>query len=426
MDYPAPLATVDDAGNIVLSDAYDTGIGDWDKFTIQYGYTDYPDGTDEREALGLLVDEYVESGLLFLTDSDARPAGGADPRANLWDNGGDVVQALRDEMRVRALALDRFGVATIRPGRPMTTLEEVLVPLYLHHRYQINATVKALGGTTYAYGLRGDALPLPESVPAGVQREALEALLETLTPAALALPPQVRTGIPPRTPGFGQHRELFGGYTGLIFDPYAPAEVIAGQVLGLIAHPERAARLVNQADFDPELPALEEVLSDVTASIWEGDVARDPYQAELQRIVQQVWTDALLSVAADAGASSAVRARVTQHLRELHFWIEENPGDERDHETLAHRYAVFDQIDRFIFREYEPSESYRGVTTPPGDPIGQNASGWTRFERTAIPGTDGITPSEAVDKFEFQARQTWRRSAWDYFSDVLLYCATGE
>lgn len=281
----------------------------------------------------------------------------------------------------------------------MAMLEEVLVPLYLHHRYQINATVKMIGGVYYTYNLRGDGQPMPESVGPRLQREALDMLVETLRPSLLALPPQIRTLIPPRPPGYGPHRELFGGYTGLIFDPYAPAEVLASQVLGLIVHPERSARIVNQNDFNRALPNLSEVLVTVSDQVWESDIQNDPYYAELQRVVQQVWTDVLLEAASNASSSPAVRARINQHLREIHIWIEDNPGPSRDQETKAHRFTVFDQIDRYLFRDYEPTEKFPGISPPPGDPIGSGEA-------------------------NFIQRQNRRQKIWDEWYDQLLFCAT--
>ena len=39
----------------------------------------------------------------------------------------------------------------------MATIEEVLVPLYLHHRYQVEATATAVGGVGYTYASAGTA-----------------------------------------------------------------------------------------------------------------------------------------------------------------------------------------------------------------------------------------------------------------------------
>jgi len=377
MDYPAPYAEFDSDGRITLDNAYSTGIGEWDKYTIRYGYSDFPDETDEETALEAIIAEYIQQGWYFITDSDARPQGGAHPRAHLWDNGTDVVEALSHEMAVRQVALSRFGSGNIRPSEPLAKLEEVLVPLYLRHRFQIDAVSKLIGGVNYAYSVRGDRQELPEAVDAGDQVKAMDALVSVVEPSSLALPGQVRTLIPPRPPGYGQHRELFSGHTGLIFDPYSPAAVLSQQVFGLLLEPSRASRLTYQKDFDRGLPGLQDMLVRITNAVWIQDVKRDSYEAELQRLAQQVWTDQLLSAASSASYSSAAQARIIFHLRDLHSWLTIS-ADESDDETRAHRFAVLDEVDRYLFRPYQPQEQPRPVTTPPGSPIGSNAQPWVQ------------------------------------------------
>lgn len=375
MDYPAPLAKLDPDGKILLHEAYDEGIGEWDKFTIRYGYSDFPDQMDEKAALRSLIDEYVAQGLGYITDEDARAEGGAHPEAHLWDNGNNVVEALKLDMAVREVALKRFGVGSLQPDQPMAMLEEVLVPLYLRHRYQIEAVSKLIGGVSYTYNLRGDSQSFPTPVSTGNQRSAINALLSAVTPAALALPEHIRTQIPPRPPGYGSHRELFSGHTGLIFDPYAPAAVVAQQVFGLLLHSDRTARLTYQNDFDATLPELLDVLVSVTQKIWLEDVSRDAYHAELQRITQQVWVDQLLSAAASPSQAPAAQARILYHLRDIHTWLADN-ADQVDDQTRAHRFATLDEIDRYIFRPYQVQERPVPVTTPPGSPIGSDDPAW--------------------------------------------------
>ena len=369
MDYPAPLAELDANGQITLDNAYDTGIGEWDVFTIRYGYSDFPDGMDEEAALNAILKEYLDEGWEFITDSDARPAGGAHPTAHLWDNGEDAVDALEMEMAVRSTALANFGIGTIRPGRPAAMMEEVLVPLYLRHRYQLDAVAKLIGGVRYTYNVRGDGQDYPQSVDPRDQVRAIDAMLEAVTPEKLALPRHIRTQIPPRPPGYGQHRELFDGDTGLIFDPYAPATVVAQQVFSLMLEPSRAARMMVQRDFDGGQPGFLDLLVRVTNQVWLEDEPRNPYSAELQRIAQQVWTDMLMDAAHSTRYSPAVRARITLHLRDIHAWLTNNAG-ESEEETQAHRLAILDDVDRFLFRPFQPEEEQRVAITPPGSPIG--------------------------------------------------------
>ena len=375
MDYPAPLAKLDPDDRILLHDAYATGMGEWDKYTIRYGYSDFPEGTDEQAALNAILDEYVEQGWHYITDSDARSEGGSHPLAHLWDNGTDPVDALKLDMQVREVALSRFGVSNLQPNQPMAVLEEVLVPLYLRHRYQIDAVAKLVGGVDYTYKVRGDGQALPSPVSAGTQRSAVNALMSTLKPDALALPAHIQTQIPPRPPGYGSHRELFSGSTGPTFDPYAPAAVVAQQVFGLLLHPHRTARLTYQSDFDKALPQFLDILVMITQEVWLEGISSDPYEAELQRLVQQVWVDELLSAASSPSQSPAAQSRILFHLRDLHSWLTDN-ADRSDDETRAHRFAILDEIDRYLFRPYQVQEKPSPVTTPPGSPIGSDGPAW--------------------------------------------------
>lgn len=387
MDYPAPFATLDENAEVRLDAAYATGIGEWDKVAIAYGYAEpLPDDTEDA-LLREILQQAWNRGLHYITDSDARPVGAAHSLANLWDNGDDMVQALRHEMAVRAVAMARFGEEVIRKGRPLATMEEALVPLYLRHRYQVQATAKLLGGVTYTYALRGDQQAQAAPVEPAVQVDALQALLEVVSADALRVPESVRLNLPPRPPGFPMHRELFQRHTGLTFDPYTPAAAVATMVFTQILSPERAARMVYQSDLDASLPDLHEVMEVVSDTVWGVSVAEDPYEAELQRVVQQVWIDELIGLASDRMAAPPVRALVTERLREFVDWIAQDQVPRSDRETRYHRQMVVDQIERYLLREYEAAERPTLLTIPPGSPIGSNARRHlhhTFLEATAI------------------------------------------
>ena len=151
MDYPHPYITIDKDGELDFSKAYDDKIGDWDKRTVIYGYQDFPNGTNEASALANILKENADNGFRYITDRDARPKGSAHPQAHLWDNGGNAVKELNRILAVREKALSNFGINSIPTGAPLATLENVFVPLYLSHRYQVEATAKVIGGVSYKY-----------------------------------------------------------------------------------------------------------------------------------------------------------------------------------------------------------------------------------------------------------------------------------
>jgi len=207
MDYPAPLVKLSADGIPDVSDAYARGIGEWDKVTIAYGYQDFPAGTEEQAALDKILSDAFKRGLMYLTDQDARPASASSSVAHLWDNGANAVDGLANVMAVRAAALRRFGENNIREGAPMATLEDVLVPLYMYHRYQVEAAAKLVGGEDYTFSLRGKGDKNPQIISPDEQKRALYAVLGTLKPENLALPESLLRLIPPRSPGYPRTRD---------------------------------------------------------------------------------------------------------------------------------------------------------------------------------------------------------------------------
>src|SRR5687767_15629074 len=100
MDYPAPRARLDANGLPDLSDAYATGIGEWDKVAIAYGYQDFPPATDEAAALRKIVDDAWKADLIYMSNQDTD----ATPRVDQWNNGTDVAGELKRIMAVRRAA----------------------------------------------------------------------------------------------------------------------------------------------------------------------------------------------------------------------------------------------------------------------------------------------------------------------------------
>ena len=116
MDYPFPLIKIDDSGALDLSDAYDTGIGEWDKRAILYAIRIFLMVRMLTKREIRIIAETIASGLKFVADSDARAVGTAHPDGNLWDNGADAIEELEHLLKVRDFALRRFSDATSDQG----------------------------------------------------------------------------------------------------------------------------------------------------------------------------------------------------------------------------------------------------------------------------------------------------------------------
>src|SRR5207245_1033991 len=138
--------------------------------------------------LDKILHDAFARGLRFLTDQDARPAGSSSSLAHLWDSGTNAVDELNRLMQVRAAALKRFGENNIREGAPLATVEDVLVPVYMLHRFQVEAAAKFVGGMDYTFAVRGDGETPTKIVSPSEQRRALAAVLAMIKPAVLARP----------------------------------------------------------------------------------------------------------------------------------------------------------------------------------------------------------------------------------------------
>lgn len=367
MDYPHPLVEVGGDGSIDLSNAYDVGVGEWDKVSVAYGYQHFPDDVDEEKELRAILDNAFSRGLYFLASQDAGPTS-AHPLANTWDNGKHPVDELERMITVRAAALDSFSEKRIPTGAPMATLEDVLVPVYFFHRYQIEAAASVVGGLYYNHTLRGDVQADPIIVPGHEQRRALQALIKTIDPINLAIHDDILKLIPPRSPGYRPTRELFKKYTGMTFDPLGAAEALAHHTLGLIFHPERAARLVDYHSRSKDYPGLTEVLTALIDATWKSP-AKKGVRAEIQRAVNAVLLYRIMYLAVDKRSPTQVRAITFTQLAELREWLSKQIQVTQNKDQKSHYIFALDEITRFQddpqeFRLVEP------LVPPPGAPIG--------------------------------------------------------
>lgn len=366
MDYPHPLVTLVD-GEISLDSAYDVGIGEWDKVYVAYGYQDFPQGTDEEKALQKILETARKEGLRFLSDQDARPEGSAHPATHLWDNGKSACDELVRMIGIRAKVLDKFSNKCIRAGVPYAELEDVLVPAYMLHRYQLVAAVKSIGGVEYNYALRGEELKHRMVAPE-VQGVCLDAILATLSPEFLAIPPEIVAMIPPKPLGYGRNRENFSSRTGLTFDPLSAAEASAERTLALLLHPQRASRMITNHAVDPRQPELNVVIDKLIFNSWQT-VYDEPYLGEIQRIVDNLVLHHLMQLSTDRSASMQARAIAQKKIDELAVWITGQLEYREDLELEAHYGQALKQISYF----YEHPDKFEHETPlelPPGQPIG--------------------------------------------------------
>ncbi|MBM3790698.1 MAG: peptidase, partial [Acidobacteria bacterium] len=369
MDYPHPYVRMREDGTLDFSDAYTRGIGEWDKVFVAFAYSHFPDGTDEDAALDRILSAAHSRGHFCLSDVGE---GSASPYTHQWDHGSDPLAEMERVMQIRQAALAGFSEGNIPLGTPLARLEEVLVPVYLFHRYQTEAASKYIGGVDYRAAVRGDGQKTVEVVPATDQRRALGLVLGTITPDVLALPRSVLQLIPPRSGVRGG--EVFPRRTAPTFDPLAAAETAANHTLSLLLNAARAARLLANRALDPNAPALDEVFEEILNRTWKASPPADPYLAEIHRAVNNVALYRLMGLAANAEASAQVRATASYKIDQIKSWLQPRTatGDEAHR---AHFHFALAQIEQF---QADPGKFVipAAAAAPPGAPIGTVEEPW--------------------------------------------------
>ena len=309
LDYPAPRVTMRPDGELSLVDAYGAGIGRWDEFVVNYAYG----ARTDAEARPMVAAARVE-GLRFVGDADSRSVSAAHPEGSLWDDSGDPLGELARVMAVRRVALARFGLDALPASASQSELRRAFVPIWLLHRYQVEAAAKLIGGVRSPFALAGEAASA-EPVPGVEQRRALGLLLDTLSPAELTVPSRL---LPLLSAGFNGNRdrqseiELIATAGGTVFDPLKAAEVASAQTLNGLLDPTRLNRLELQHQTDVSVPAPHQLVGSLVAATL-GDPRRTGDGAQ-----RRIATTVLLAIARAARApalSPAIAVMLDAQLR---------------------------------------------------------------------------------------------------------------
>lgn len=362
MDYPHPQFSVKD-GAIDFSNAYAVGIGDWDKVSVAYSYETFPDGANEKEGLNKILEKSASDGLRFITDQDARPQGSAHVLAHLWDNGKDVSEELDAMLNVRKTAINNFSIDNIPSGQPNSVLEDVFVPLYFFHRYQTEAVAKVVGGLEYNYAVKGDGQEVVGVAEKAMQEKALNTILKTLDASVIAIPKQKLNLFPPRAFGYGRTRESINSKTGVSFDALSAAETAADMSLGLLLHPERASRLIQQKAIDPSNLGLGDVLDELISSTIQKKM-KESYVNEIQNNINFRVVFHILNLANSNNVHPQVNAIAFTKLNEIKKICIQRGFDPIDME-ITRRIQYFE-------RNPDKFEVIPALKLPDGSPIGMD------------------------------------------------------
>ncbi len=360
MDYPHPKLDIID-GEISYKNAYAVGIGEWDKTSVRYSYSDFPNGVDEKDALNTILEESILAGNRFISDRDARPIGGAHPYAHLWDNGASAIQEYEHLLKVRSIALNNFSKDHLRDGEPYSILNDRLVPIYFLHRYQAEAIVKLVGGVDYSYGLKGNIEFKVSAVSPQIQKDALNAMIASLAPKQLSIPEKLLTQLPPAAFGYPKTRESFRSQTGVTFDFLGAASSLGNGIIKMILNPQRVSRLVQQKALAPDQLSFDETANLLTQAIFKKQYANS-YHKAIQTQLKEVYLNSVFELHTNANTSASVKAISFGIINRIERFLNSSKD--------PHRFYYLDKIKRFYLNP-QKFEAQETPVLPDGSPIGE-------------------------------------------------------
>ena len=359
MDYPHPKIDIVN-GDINIDNAYSKNIGDWDKVSVRYAYTDFQENENEDVKLNDIIEEAVNKGLYFLSDSDSRPVGSANPFSHLWDNGEFPYKELNKLLKVRDLALKNIDLDNLVDGEPYDRIEDILVPIYMLHRYQIESAAKAIGGVDYLYFVKNKNNDKVKFVDSKLQKESLKSLLNVLNPKNLVLPTNLIQILSPRSFRNPRTRENFESNTGVTFDYINASSSIINHTLTFLLNPQRINRIYQQNMFGEKILMLDDYLTIISNSIFSNN-RMSPYESSINKNTSSLFLDHLFLTFNNSNTNDLSKSVILSSIINTKEKLSSNLND--------YNSFLVNKINGFIDNpdKYIPVEKTK---IPDGSPIG--------------------------------------------------------
>ena len=333
------------------------GVGPYDMWAIEYGYT--LNGKDLPE----ILKRVAEPELAFCSDEDTY---GPDPLARRYDFGSNPIDFARDQVQLAQIHRDNILDKFVEDGEPW---EKARRGYLLTLGLQVKSTsmmANWIGGTFVNRDKKGDPEgrdPI-EVVPVEQQREALEFVVENaFSDESYGLTPELLTHMP------GDH---FAGFFTQMTDEHAwPVHDrimgIQASALSQLLNPTVLRRVYDNEFRIPETEdalTLNELLTTVGDSIWtelekapRGKFSeRKPAISSLRRNLQSEHLQRLMDLGVQKRGGAAMKPianLASMKLRELQAKLEKSAENAKlDAYTKAHLQDALLRVTKWIDAQY--------------------------------------------------------------------------
>ena len=359
MDYPHPKIDLIN-GSINIDNAYSKNIGPWDIVSVKYAYSDFSKNKDEDLELNNIIENAEKEGLYFLSDSDSRPIGSASPYSHLWDNGSLPYQELEKLLKIRSIALKNLDLENIEYGEAYDRIEDILVPIYMLHRYQIEATAKAIGGLDYFYFVKNNNNYKVKPVDKDLQIKSLKSILKVLSTENLVLPDNLISILTPRSFRNPRTRENFVTKTGVTFDYINASSSIINHTMKFLLNSERLNRVNQQNMFGESILTLDNYLKTMSNTIFVNK-EMNVYEVSINNNTLSLFLDHLFMAFNNSNTDDLSKSIILSNIKYLSSKLKSNPNVFND--------FLVNKIEEFIIN---PDKYIPIIKTkiPDGSPIG--------------------------------------------------------
>ena len=246
--------------------------GPYDKFAIEWGYTEFPgdlSAEDEIPLLNKIADRQLENpAFRWDSYSDAAPW---DPRIQTEDIGNDAMEATRLGMLNLARIMDNLvDAATYEPGQNYEELEVAYGALANQFNRELGHVTKYVGGSVYRRELAQgqNQSEVYDSYPLAKQQEALDFLKENAF----------------KLPEFWQHPDVLQR---IGHDTYLETVTRFGdRTLNQLMSPNRIAHIIEQRAGGLEMYDPVKLFAEVRGALFEEASRRQSNVSAYRRHLQ--------------------------------------------------------------------------------------------------------------------------------------------
>jgi len=251
---------------------FDTTIGPYDYWAIEYAYKPMPAGTtpaQEKAELLAIASRNTQPGLDYGTDEDNYL--GVDPASLQGDLGDDPIAFARKRFAVARDLFARQESRTLKPTEDYAVLRRSVGFALRDAVRSAGILLRQLGGVATLRDFPGSGRDPMQPVPPGVQRAALETLVDgVLAPDSFRVSPALQRRL---APDFLERGDVSAGGDPVSTD--YPVETVMlslqRQVLGALMSDGLAQRLEDSApklDRPAQALAPAEIYARLTRSLW--------------------------------------------------------------------------------------------------------------------------------------------------------------